>query len=236
MIDWDAYRCPLGFLSGKRNPRESSGNAVLFSAHERLLRIRLGDWDEWKQGALVDRVIRHLEIAPGLIRRPPPFSQDTESMDNYVGYASIAPSFSRWAYTQGRDCYYRPFWPMRLPYHYPIDGNAKDARAWMGRYPALIRFFCDRSEGVFQGTLLQDLAWSLSLEFSGNSEDQDPWILNWHLAEANPLHRASRTYWRRLAFHWPGGLARVFAEYLDDEEHPIVLACERLALGKANLA
>ena len=232
MSTWDDYRDPLGFLSGARFPRESGGNAILFAAHERRLRLLLGDWGPGQQKALESLVETRLEISPGLIRRPPPFEKDAESMDNYVGYASISPVFAKRALDHGKTHFYKALGILRLRYQFSIQGSQSDPRAWLGRYPTLIAFLKQRA--LDNPSFLERLAFSFSLTFSGDATQQDPWVLNWHLASEAPDLSASRTYWRRLAHHYPGGLAQVFMDYLDDPEHPIIQACHGLKLGRSS--
>lgn len=235
MIDWSAYRDPVGFLSGQRAPNGSDGNAMLFAAHEKRLRVKLGDWSDGDEAMLMTRIRRLCEKKAGLILRPPPFSQDQDSVDDFIGYASISPSLAGDALRYGRANLFRPkiFGSLiGFRYHYSILSDEQDVVAWLGRFPALIAHF--QFAAGETPWLWRRLWWFFSVAFSGSRTNQDPWILNWQMLETEGgkslLGRAAfRIYRWRLNRNWVG-LAHVFSEYLRDPNHPIVLACEALEI------
>jgi hypothetical protein len=235
MIEWDEYRDPIGFMSGPKHPTGSSGNGILFSAEERLLRLRLGTWNDILQKALEYQVSSHCERKSGLLMRPPPFSQDQESLDDYIAYASISPNLAGAALRYGRRNYFRPKWfggLLALSYHYSLVGDEQDVAAWLGRFPAVIAHFqwsADESPWLWRR-----LWWFISIVLSGSKNNQDPWILSFVMLETE----GGRTWLGVLAgwiYRWRlkrayGSLANVFSTYLKDENHPNVLACKQLGL------
>ena len=237
---FDAYRDPFGFISGQKSPTQSSGNAVLFSAEERILRQRLGTWSEKDQADLIRRIWNHCEPVGGFLTRPEPYAQDQESLDDYIGYASICPVLARAALDYGWRHFYRPIWPLRFRYQYSLlrndmarDCGEKDAPAWLGRFPALIAHF-EWCAGELP-PLWRRLWWAVSIATGGSDTNQDPWILNWILLDSPGARSwlgqlAWRIYWKRLRGSAYGSLAAVFARYFNDPEHPVAIAAESLGL------
>ncbi len=236
MIDWDAYRDDLGFLSGEHRPQGSDGNAMLRAACEMTLRQGLGTWKSDDQDALFERVRDLCEIRPGLIQRLPPFSRDQEGLDDYIAYVLIDPVFAFAALQYGRASFYRPLkWApwLRIPYQYSIKRDPHDVAAWLGRYPALVAHM-EWSTHAMTPPLWRRVWWAASVAFSGSSDNEDPWVLSWLM-----IVSAGRRRWlERLAtdiYLWrlkrsKGSLALLFAAHFRNPNHPIARACEELAL------
>jgi hypothetical protein len=233
MIDWDSYRDDNGFISGVKNPTGgSSGNAVLFAAEEKILRAKLKDWSADQQESLFRIISTECMLWRGLLFRLPPFRQDQEGLDDYIGAASIDPRLAQDILSWGREHRYRPFKWLSLSYYYCNTADETKLEAWFGRYPALIAHIQWAAGEV--PPLWRRLWWFFSVAFSGSKDNQDPWILNWIMIET----AGSRTCLNRLAsaiYRWRlerayVGLAHVFARYFNDANHPMVVACDQLQL------
>lgn len=208
-IHWDEYRDPLGLLGGKRNPTEPESNAVLFSACERTLRLRLGTWEIIDQVRL-DAEVAHL-VQGGRLTRPEPWTQDEERPDNHIGLGGTGSKSACAAVLLHFDS--NPFYLSGFKFRFPAIIAHLEWAA--GKTPALWR----------------RLYWFGSFLVSGDSEHQDPWIQGFLLLETAPdswvKRMAEAVYWWRLRRNWPGGLAQVFERYFS-AEHPCTLACRDL--------
>lgn len=231
-LDWESYRDKLGFISGTRNPEGSSGNAVLFAAEEAILRRKLDDWSG--SVTLVQSIRACCEIERGLLKRPHPFSQDQESLDDYIGLAAIDPGLAREALAYGRAHFYRPLPFLKLAYQYSMRNEEKDVIAWLGRFPAMIAHL--QFAAGETPPLWRRLWWTASIAMSGKPDQQDPWILSWVMLETNAkgdsfLADVAHGFWRwRLERAYPKGLSEVFRKYFNDEAHPIANACVILGI------
>jgi hypothetical protein len=213
VIPWDEYRDGLGFMSGKPNPTEPESNAVLFSALERALRLRLGTWTEGEQDRLERAIGAAGPVEGGKLSRPSPWRQDPESPDDHIGLGACGvPQATRAVldYLAGNP-WYLGFFSIRFS---AIFAHLQWAS---GKTPALWR----------------RVYWAGSFAVSGTATDQDAWVQGLLLLDTAPASWlkvvASGVYWYRLKAAWPGGLAGVWAAY-NGSEHPVAQACRELGI------
>lgn len=213
VIDWDAYRDALGLMAGKPHPTESESNGVLFSALERVLRLRLGTWTQAEQGRLEHAIEAAGLVVGGKLTRPAPWKQDPESPDDHIGLGACG-----------------------------VPHVAKAVLDYMADNPWYLGFFSVRFSAIFAHlqwasgetpALWRRLYWAISFAVSGNAIDQDSWVQGLLLLDTAPPSLlkdiASVVYWGRLSDSWSSGLASVWAAY-NGREHPIAQACRELGI------
>jgi hypothetical protein len=214
-LNWELYRDPIGFLSGEREPKKPASNAVLFSAEERSLRLRLKTWTEDDQIRLVRAIEQGKIIEDGKLTRPVPWRQDEERPDDHIGLGGLGLPTAADAVIRYFDenVGYLGFFKFRFSAIYAhLEWAAGRKPAWWRR-----------------------IYWAGSFLISGNPVDQDAWIQGFIMLEVagekGRLERmAAEVYWSRLRKAWPGGLAAVFSKYFNDAKHPCVVAAEVLGL------
>jgi hypothetical protein len=212
-IDWDSFRDSFGLLAGKPHPSESESNAVLFSACERVLRLRLRTWGPVDQFRLAQALELAGIVQGGKLMRPVPWRQDEERPDDHIGIGACgAPGAARAV----------------LDY---FDGHPVYLSAFKYRFPAIIAHL-EWAAGE-RPSLWRRIYWMLSFLVSGGAGDQDPWVQGFLMLETAPeswqKRLAAGIYWARLKRAWPGGLAQVFSGYWSPE-HPTAQACTQLGL------
>jgi hypothetical protein len=212
VIDWDTYRDALGFLSGKPRRPDPESNAVLFSAEERMLRLKLGTWGEFEQRRLSDAISIYL-IQKNQLVRPPNWRQDKEGPDNHIGLGACGGpllALSVLGYLERDWTYLAGFYL---------------------RFPAIVAHLTWAAGG--KPTLWRRLYWAVSVALSGSGTNQDAWIQSWLMLETAPplgLERlAAAVYWYRLKREWIS-LGVVFMAYFGNSEHPCAVACRELGL------
>lgn len=231
-INWDEYRDCLGFMSGKKQPTQPESNAILFSVEEMILKKKLDDWTHLNDIALSGKILKYLTIEPGLIKRPAPWSQDQESIDDYIALCAVSNRNAGSVLNYGLKHYY--LWKgIEFKFQYNQDKSETKIDGWLGRFPALVAFMYWAWGST--PSLWRQIWWALSVAYSGKEGQQDPFVLNWIMVETvgkkNRLTRwASRKFWTRLRKYWPGGMTQLFETYFQDANHPIVLACKELKL------
>jgi hypothetical protein len=227
--DFLPYTDRLGFISGEANPQGSSGNALLFTAYAMLVLRQQGCLAQFDRDLFLIQVAEACEIIPGLYKRPPPYSQDQESQDDYIGLAAASyflnTSHARDALEYGREHYYKK-WCFYCKYQYD-KAHVEESQvfnAWLGRFvTAMIHMQWAAGE---YPALWRRLWWAYSVAFSGSKNEQDPWLLNWlmiHTMDGRSrigLVGASIWQWR-LKRAFPGGIKQVFARYFNDPNHPL---------------
>jgi hypothetical protein len=227
--DLVAYTDRLGFISGEKNPGAPSGNALLFTAEAMLVLRQQGCLAQFDRDLFLIQVSEACEIITGLYKRPPPYSQDQESQDDYIGLAAasyfLGTSHARDMLEYGREHVYR--WRfLRLPYQYD-KAHVEESRvfdAWLGRFvTAMIHIQWAAGE---RPALWRRLWWACSVAFSGSKDDQDPWLLNWLMIHTmdgrSRIGVVAASIWRwRLRRAFPDGIRQVFARYFNDPGHPL---------------
>lgn len=212
-IAWDEFRGPLGLMTGERHPTQESSNGVLFSALERVLRLRLGTWTQAEQGRLERAIEAAGLVEGGKLTRPAPWKQDPESPDDHIGLGACG-----------------------------VPHVAKAVLDYLADNPWYLDFFSVRFSAILAHlqfasgetpAIWRRLYWTGSFIVSGNATEQDPWVQGLCLIDTAPASWlkdiASDIYWDRLNYAWPGGLAAVWAAY-NGSEHPIAQACRELGI------
>lgn len=226
--EYARYTCPAGLISGYRDPSQTSGNSILFTAQmlcvlrqNRISMVDLMDITEAK----IDAIKAECQIVPGLFRRGKRWP-DQEGPDDYVGLACVDPQFAKDVLEYGRS--HKFHWgPFRFPYYFQNEspGINNDGRAWLGRQQQLIAHWqYGAGEKV---PFWRKLFWQFSIETSGKfgpdprmPGGQDAWILSAMLLELHWDSNSAEVFYRLLDKTWPGGMREVFAVYFQDEDHP----------------
>lgn len=172
---------------------------------------------------------------PGLYNRSPTH-QDQQGPDDLVALAS---AFSENDIMNGYACalllYGKEWQPIPYNYNNVMPGTLKhrDGRwnvsAMLIRQPQLIAHFHYAAKQ--KPPLLAKIAWVTTIAFNGFSkpEDQDGWVLSWHLINAykNSSHR---TWWQdklvtnwytKFKKQWPLGMREVLTYYFGYKGHPL---------------
>jgi len=201
-------------MSGKPHPTQPESNAVLFSAEERILRLKLGMWGELEQTRLSMAIEKNC-IQNNKLIRPAPWTQDAEAPDDHIGLGA---------------CGYAS--PIAFVLFYFFK-NISYLQYFVLRFSAIIAHLQWASGSA--PSLFRRAYWAISVGYWPiDPKAQDPWIQNWLLVEVAGdrgwmEHMASKRFWKRLRQAWPGGLAEVFTAYWN-AEHPIVKACKELGI------
>jgi len=231
------YTDTNGLISGERFPRQSSGNALLFTA-ELLYVLRDYDFDD--ESYL--EAIKKCRLAPGLYARTPKgcsFSMDQEGPDDYFGLGIISHYYNRFIAQDilyfGQTVKFFPFsswWNFWVHFRYYYRTNPSslaDAWApWFGRFPALLAHL-KWATRIHTPNLFEALWWWVSVAFCGT--DEDGWILSYLMLGVHSEGWLARSAaWVRMQrfkqSFWQGSMKRVFISYFNDTNHPIAKYCE----------
>lgn len=172
--------------------------------------------------------ISRCQIEPGFFRRHTKhFTEDQESVDDYLAIACASPSMTKDILKHARIG-----WHINdkiIPWYFPNEKQYQTKfsfRAWLYRFPALV---CQVKQACgVHSVFWQRWVWALSVMtcgwFGGNPDDS--WILSWMMV--NCLTDRSKWSWsQRIArnvYYWrlkrAGGI-KVFFTRFYGENHPI---------------
>jgi hypothetical protein len=216
MINWDEYRDPLGFMAGKPNPTQPESNAVLFSAIERILRLKLGTWGPDEQRRLNGAILTYCLSPEGKLIRPKPWTQDIEQPDDHIGLGATGCDSAIFRVL----CF--------------LDQN----KAWN-------HFFMVRFSGIY-AHLQWGMGvtpdwwrrwwWEIATGlWPAKDSEQDPWVQKWLMVEIAGARgageqKASELFWQRFHEAYPYGFEELFTAYWTPE-HPVVQAWRQIEMS-----
>lgn len=220
-----------------------SGNSLLFTAHYALALLKNGQLTHVEADEL-SKALKSCELEPGLFQRhPTSFVGDQEGIDDYIGasaasfYVNLDHFFpdtrtnAKEILDFGRSGRYK-FFGIEIPYYYPNHDPYKtsfNARAWLGRYPALIAHlkFC---AGEYVNSLLF-IYWAASiiLGLFQNLENKDSRLLSLHMIHVAIYAKPDNILVTLLYkfFYWKvkrdyGSIQEVFRRYFTDPNQPLI--------------
>lgn len=242
LTDFKEYTDPHGLISNEKNPKQSSGNCILFTGESALCLRVTREWTA-NMAAGIRESMMILEIIPGFFLRTPygtQFHADQESGDDYVGLGFLSalvvgPSLAQRILAYGRAHYFQ-WGPFRFRYAFDtaqvleaVRGKVdpptvtRNASAWLGRFVALIahlRWAADERPNLFER-----LGWFYAVAIGPKKGDLDSWILSAILVETSGHEGWIETFaswirFRRVRWYYKFGLRDVLEAYFG-KDHPI---------------
>lgn len=211
-----------GLISGDGN---ASGNGIRYTAefllglHFRGLR---DDIDDHTYFPVIDSCM----LQPGLFSRNPTKHTDQQGPDDYIAIIHMSKALNQ-KYHQ---------WIMRSAQENDwvfLNGSHTDVKtlksAWLGRFPQF-RAHVKYANNIVP-TLLERIVWAWSVAFSPRKNDQDSWILSWHLKRVgetkNKTERIASNIWEwRFKRAHPEGIGSIIGKYFGNPNHPTAVLLE----------
>lgn len=233
-----------GFVQNKQWPQpfNESGNGFVYSAGRVCILRKSGEWTH-TDVADFETLCKNSQIKPGLYKRSPTH-KDQQGPDDICAIASAASEHDDLRYLAKELLVYGLF-PHPIPFNYnnvipnTIFGINNDTgkrkinwSAMFFRQPQLIAHFM-YAWNKWKPPFFLRWVWNLTIKtngFKGDTEDQDSWVLSWHLINAyrNSKFRTDKQdqlvheWYERFYKQWPGGMKELLTRYFGFS-HPLAL-------------
>ena len=215
------------------NPHNETGNGFRYSS-ERICIIKKHGQLNTNEITNFQVLVKNSQIEPGLVKRSPTHT-DQQGPDDIVAIGSAASEHDDLRYIAGQFLEYGWKWkPIPFNFNNVLPGTFwklnKDTgkkelntSAMLFRQPQLIAHFMYAYNKKAPNWFLK-FVWNLTIKtngFKGDTEDQDSWVLSWHLINAykNSSFRTEKQdkicadWLVRFNKQWPSGMEELLTKY-----------------------